>query len=101
MKKERTLRNRLKEDLKNPEFCKDFDEEEEAEEYLRTATPGSVKVKDIVEHKDGSATIYFLIPNVTKKVIKEFYSVKRFTKKLFKKYVTESLIEAEKQCQTK
>ena len=28
MKKERTLRNRLKEDLKNPEFRKAFDEEE-------------------------------------------------------------------------
>ncbi len=28
MKKERTLRNRLKKDLKNPEFRKAFDEEE-------------------------------------------------------------------------
>lgn len=28
MKKERTLRSRLKEDLKNPEFRKSFDEEE-------------------------------------------------------------------------
>ena len=28
MKKERTLRDRLKEDLKNPEFRKAFDEEE-------------------------------------------------------------------------
>lgn len=28
MKKERTLRNRLKEDFKNPEFRKAFDEEE-------------------------------------------------------------------------
>lgn len=44
------------------------------------------------KNKDGSITVYFnTVPNYLKKVIKEYYNKKRFTKKLFRCFVIEAI----------
>lgn len=54
---------------------------------------GTLKVDKIVEHKDGSATIYF--SGITKELrvlIKKIYKKKRFTDKLFRRFVVEGVV---------
>jgi hypothetical protein len=53
---------------------------------------GIIKVDKIVEHKDGSATIYF--SGVTKKIkeiVKKIYKRKRWSDKLFNKFVVDGI----------
>lgn len=59
----------------------------EMEKYLFT-----LKVDKIVEHKDGSATIYFSgITKFIKETIKRIYKRKRWSAKLFRRMIIEGL----------
>jgi len=54
---------------------------------------GLLKVDEIVENKDGSATIYFSdITKELKKAIRQYYGKKRFSQKIFKAFVIEGIV---------
>lgn len=46
---------------------------------------------ETIEHEDGSATFQFEINNNIKKIVKKYYKRKRFTEKLFERFVIEGL----------
>lgn len=48
-------------------------------------------ITNIIENNDGTATIEFDITENEKTIVKNHYGQKRFTKKLFQKFVIEGL----------
>jgi len=52
---------------------------------------GLLRVEKIVEHKDGSMNVIFIISTELKKFIRDSYGKRRFSQKIFKEFVIESI----------
>jgi len=57
---------------------------------------GTFEVLSVTPNKDGTATIRFNVSDKVKKSVKDLYNKKRFTKKLWKQFVIEAIMNSVK-----
>ena len=51
----------------------------------------NIKVIDIVDQEDGSAKVIFEVDDQFKKVVKDYYGLKRFSHKKFEEFINEGI----------